>query len=122
MKTLEELKQLKEETLKKISLDGVDNGIRIVVGMATCGIAAGAKPVFAAIKDEVDKRNLKNVEVHMTGCIGICRFEPIVEIHTMDGNKTTYVYMTDEKARKMIEEHIVKGKIVYEYTIGAYEK
>ena len=110
MKTLEELKQLKEETLKKISLDGVDNGIRIVVGMATCGIAA------------VDKRNLKNVEVHMTGCIGICRFEPIVEIHTMDGNKTTYVYMTDEKARKMIEEHIVKGKIVYEYTIGAYEK
>ncbi|MEA3424201.1 MAG: (2Fe-2S) ferredoxin domain-containing protein [Bacillota bacterium] len=122
MKSLEELMKLKEESLKKINLVDNDNGMRIVVGMATCGIAAGAKPVFKVMKEEVGKRKLENVEVHMTGCIGICRFEPVVEVHTPDGNKTTYVYMTEEKARKVIAEHIVKGNKVYEYTIGAYEK
>lgn len=122
MKSLEELMKLKEESLKKISLDSKNNGIRIVVGMATCGIAAGAKPVFSIIEEEVGKRKMKNVELHLTGCIGICRFEPVVEVYASDGNKTTYVYMTEEKAMKVIDEHIEKGNIVYEYTIGAYEK
>lgn len=122
MKTLEELKKIREESFKKVNLRNKKNGMRVVVGMATCGIAAGARPVLKALVEEVSKRNLSNVAVHQTGCIGICRLEPIVEVYTPDGEKVTYVYMTENKMRKVVLEHIVNGVIVKDYTIGAYEK
>ena len=98
--------------------DGND-GIRVVVGMATCGIAAGARPVLKAITDEIAKRNVKNVAVSQTGCIGMCQYEPIVEIFEPGKEKVTYVQMTAEKAVKVVNEHIVNGKPVVEYTVGA---
>ena len=96
-----------------------DNTTRVVVGMATCGIAAGARPVLAALVEEVSKRQLKNVVVTQTGCIGVCRLEPIVEVFVPGQEKVTYVKMTDEKARRVISEHLANGQVIEEYTIGA---
>lgn len=122
MKSLEELKKIKEETLKKVDLRKQREGTRIVVGMATCGISAGARPVLMALLEEVKNRNLSDVTVTQTGCIGVCRLEPIVEVYRPGEEKVTYVEMTPEKAKRIIAEHIVNGKVVTEYTIGACEK
>lgn len=123
MKSIEELKKIREETLKSINLRKEDNehAVRVVVGMATCGIAAGARPVLAACLEEVQKRNLFDVSVTQTGCIGVCRLEPIVEVFTPGQEKVTYVKMTPEKARRVVAEHVVNKQVVTEYTIGAAE-
>ncbi|MTI66326.1 MAG: (2Fe-2S) ferredoxin domain-containing protein [Firmicutes bacterium] len=122
MKSLEELKKIREEARKKVDLREEKKGTRIVVGMATCGISAGARPVLMALLEEAKKRNLNDVTVNQTGCIGVCRLEPIVEVYRPGEEKVTYVDMTPEKAKKVIAEHIVNGKVVTEYTIGAYEE
>ncbi|MBE6827681.1 MAG: (2Fe-2S) ferredoxin domain-containing protein [Ruminococcaceae bacterium] len=121
MKSLEELMAIKEKTMKKMTVreDTGDDVTRIVVGMATCGIAAGARPVLNALVDEVAKRNLKGVTVSQTGCIGMCQYEPIVEVTEPGKEKVTYVKMTAEKAIKVINDHIVNGNPVAEYTVGA---
>ena len=121
MKTLEELKQIRESALKDIELRDGEQNTRIVVGMATCGIAAGARPVLHGFLTEVQKRNLKDVTVKQTGCIGICRLEPVAEVYRKGEEKVTYVFMTEEKARRVVSEHIVNGNVVTEFTIGAYE-
>lgn len=117
MKSLADLAKLREESLKKVNIRGERKGIRIVVGMATCGIAAGARPVLNALVEEVSKRNLLDVEVAQTGCIGVCRLEPIIEVYDENNKKVTYVEVTPEKARKIIVDHIVNGQVVAEYTI-----
>lgn len=122
MKSLADLAKLREEALKKVDLRKERKGTRIVVGMATCGIAAGARPVLKALMDEVDKRGIKDVEVTQTGCIGVCRLEPIIEVYKEGGDKVTYVEVTESKARRIIAEHIVNNNVVMEYTIGAHEK
>ena len=121
MKSLDELAKIREKALKKVSTRNSDKKIRIVVGMATCGISAGARPVLNALVEEINKRELVDVEVTQTGCIGICRLEPIFEVYQND-EKVTYVNMTSEKAREVVANHIVNGNIVLKYTIGAYEK
>ncbi|EOC99419.1 (2Fe-2S) ferredoxin domain-containing protein [Caldisalinibacter kiritimatiensis] len=121
MKTLEELKKIREEARKTVDIRKNKKGTRIVVGMATCGISAGARPVLKALLEEVQKRNLEDVVVTQTGCIGVCRLEPIVEVYRPNEEKVTYVEMTPEKAKRVIVEHIVNGNVVNEYTIGAYE-
>lgn len=122
MKSLAELQEIRNRMLGNVTLrkEGSDE-VRVVVGMATCGIAAGARPVMAAFVEELAKRNLTNVTVAQTGCIGVCRLEPIVEIIAPGVEKVTYVKMTPEKARRVVAEHIVNGQIVSEYTIGAAE-
>lgn len=119
MKSLEELAKIREEALKKVSLRTDRKGTRIVVGMATCGISAGARPVLKAVMEEVEKRQLADIEVTQTGCIGVCRLEPIMEVYREGEEKVTYVEMTESKAKRVVTEHIVNGNIVTEYTIGA---
>ena len=98
MKSLAELKAIREKMQQSVNVREADgDSIRVVVGMATCGIAAGARPVLSAFTEEVAKRGLANVSVTQTGCIGICQYEPVVEVYTPDGNKTTYVKMTADK-------------------------
>jgi len=121
MKSLEELKKIRDEALEKIDLRSQDSTTRIVVGMATCGISAGARPVMMALVEEINKRKLSEVTVTQTGCIGVCRLEPIVEVYRKGEEKVTYVNMNPEKARRVVAEHIVNGKVVTEYTIGAQE-
>ena len=122
MKSLEELKAIRERMHKQVGLrDADDNDIRVVVGMATCGIAAGARPVLEAFLQEVDKRGLKNVSVTQTGCIGVCRLEPIVEVYVPGQEKVTYVKMQPEMVSRVVTEHLVNHQVVTEYTIGAAE-
>ena len=123
MKSLAELEAIKNKIKNQVEVRrDAEDGIRIVVGMATCGIAAGARPVLAALVEEVGKRNLANVSVAQTGCIGMCRLEPIVEVYEAGKERVTYVKMDEEKARKVIADHIVNGKIVSEFTIGVADK
>ena len=118
MKSLAELAAIREKMKDKVVLREGTSTTRIVVGMATCGIAAGARPVLNAFVDGVNKEGLaSDVVVSQTGCIGICQYEPVVEVHEAGKEKVTYVKMTAEKAAKVIEEHIKSGKVVQEYTI-----
>ncbi len=120
MKSLAELEEIRKRALEQISLRDDKEKIRVVVGMATCGIAAGARPVMNAFVEEINKRKLTNVSVTMTGCIGVCRLEPIVEVISPDGSKVTYVKMTPEKAVRVVTEHLVNGRVCADLTIGAY--
>ena len=123
MKSLAELQAIRDKMKNAINVrEGDGDKIRVVVGMATCGIAAGARPVLNCFTDEVAKRNLANVSVSQTGCICICQYEPVVEVFTPDGNKTTYVKMTAEKAVRVVTDHLVNGNVVSEYTIGSVAK
>lgn len=122
MKTIEELEEIRKRTLETLYVRKDRSGTRIVVGMATCGIAAGARPVLTAIIDEVRKNNLVDVVVAQTGCIGVCRLEPIVEVYKPGQEKVTYVRMTPEKAIRVVREHVMMDKVVNEYTIGAAEQ
>lgn len=120
MKSVEELKALREQMKNKIGIrHDSETTTRVVVGMATCGIAAGARPVLQAFTDEVSKRNLTHVSVQQTGCIGICQYEPVVEVYSPDQEKVTYVKVTPEMVSKIVTNHIVNGAPIAEYTIGA---
>ncbi|NCB62640.1 MAG: (2Fe-2S) ferredoxin domain-containing protein [Clostridia bacterium] len=122
MKSLEELKAIREKMQQQMDLrENNDENIRVVVGMATCGIAAGARPVLTAFLEEVQKRDLKNITVTQTGCIGVCRLEPIVEVYVPGEAKVTYVKMKPEMVAKIVAEHLVNHNVVAEYTIGAAE-
>ena len=122
MKSLAELQAIRDKMRQQIDLrDSGDDRIRVVVGMATCVIAAGARPVLNAFLEEVAKRELKNVTVSQTGCIGVCRLEPIVEVYVPGQEKVTYVKMTPDKGASIVSEHLVNGRVVTEYTIGAAE-
>lgn len=121
MKSIEELMAIRDKTRKNMTVreDTGDSKIRVVVGMATCGIAAGARPVLNAFVDEIAKRDVKGVSVQQTGCIGMCQYEPIVEVTEPGKEKVTYVKMTPEKAVRVVNDHIVKGNPVAEFTVGA---
>ena len=120
MKSLAELQEIRNRVLGQVNLRKErEDGVRVVVGMATCGIAAGARPVLNAFLNEISKRDLKDVAVTQTGCIGMCRLEPIVEIYMPGEEKVTYVKMTEDKVARVVAEHIVNKQPVVEYTIGA---
>ena len=122
MKSLEELKAIREKMQKQMDVrENNEDNIRVVVGMATCGIAAGARPVLAAFLEEVAKRELKNVTVTQTGCIGVCRLEPIAEVYVPGEEKVTYVKLKPEMVPRIVTEHLVNHNGVTEYTIGAAE-
>ena len=119
MKSLAELAAIRKRMLEQVNLRKDDNiDTRIVVGMATCGIAAGARPVMLEFIEELKRRGVENVTVAQTGCIGMCRLEPMVEVYTKDQEKVTYVHMTPDKVAKVVTEHIINGRPVDEYTIG----
>ncbi|WKY43576.1 (2Fe-2S) ferredoxin domain-containing protein [Eubacteriaceae bacterium ES2] len=116
-KSLAELKEIREKKFNEMNLRKGKEGYRVVVGMATCGIAAGARPVMVKLMEEVAEKNLSDVTVAQTGCIGSCRLEPIVEVYNSEGEKVTYVKMTPEKVTKVVDEHLKGGKVVNEYTM-----
>ncbi|MBR3737654.1 MAG: (2Fe-2S) ferredoxin domain-containing protein [Eubacterium sp.] len=122
MKSLAELQAIREKMKDKVVLREGSGDIRVVVGMATCGIAAGARPVLSAFVEEVNRLGLsEKVTVSQTGCIGICQFEPVVEVFEAGKEKVTYVHMTPEKAKEVVEIHLQGGKTVDKYTISNNE-
>ncbi|MBQ4121604.1 MAG: (2Fe-2S) ferredoxin domain-containing protein [Clostridia bacterium] len=123
MISLADLAAIREKMKDKVVIREGSAQTRVVVGMATCGIAAGARPVLNAFSEGVNKEGLTDkITVTQTGCIGICQYEPVVEIYEDGKDKTTYVKLTAEKAERIIKEHLIGGKVVAEYTIGAIEK
>ena len=123
MKSLAELQAIKDRMKDKVILREGVNDIRVVVGMATCGIAAGARPVLATLVEEVNAAGLSDkVTVSQTGCIGICQYEPIVEVFEAGKDKVTYVKMTPDKAKRVVEEHLKGGNVVNEYTIAGHKE
>ena len=119
MKTLAELQAIRDKVKGSVATRADHEGnIKVVVGMATCGIAAGARPVLAAFTEEIAKRGLTNVTVTQTGCIGICQYEPVVEVFVPGEEKVTYVKMSPEKVANVVANHIVNGNVVTDYVIG----
>ncbi|MBQ6035672.1 MAG: (2Fe-2S) ferredoxin domain-containing protein [Lachnospiraceae bacterium] len=122
MKSLAELQAIKARTMNRVVLREGSGDVRVVVGMATCGIAAGARPVLNEFVKDVNEENLtEKVTVSQTGCIGICQYEPVVEVFEAGKEKVTYVKMTAEKAKEVVEKHLKGGEVITEYTIGAYQ-
>ena len=121
MKTLEELKAIREKMQSQVSMRAEDhNHIRVVVGMATCGIASGARPVLTKLSSLVQEKNLTDkISVTQTGCIGLCQYEPIVEVMEPGKPKITYIKMTPEKAEEVLERHLIGGHVVEDYTLSA---
>ena len=123
MKSLAELEAIRQKTLENIAMrKEVHDSARVVVGMATCGIAAGARPVMLAFVEEINKRKLDHVTVSQTGCVGMCRLEPMVDVYMPGQEKVTYVKLTPDMVPRIVAEHIVNGRPVLEYTIGAAEE
>ena len=119
MKSLAELQAIRNRMIEQVNMRKDDNiDTRIVVGMATCGIAAGARPVMLEFVEELKRRGLENVTVSQTGCIGMCRLEPMVEVYVKGQEKVTYIHMNPEKVARVVTEHVVNGRPVEEYTIG----
>ncbi len=122
MKSLAQLQEIKARMRDKVVLREGSNEIRVVVGMATCGIAAGARPVLNAFVEQVNAQGLtEKVTVTQTGCIGICQFEPVVEVFEAGKEKVTYVKMTPEKVATVIEKHLKGGTPVAEFTVANSE-
>ena len=123
MKSLAELEAIRKATISRINVRTEEKGetTRVVIGMATCGIAAGARPVMLAFMDEIQKRQLAHVTVSQTGCVGMCRLEPMVDVIVPGKEKVTYVHVKPEMVGRIVAEHIVNGRPVAEYTIGAAE-
>lgn len=124
MKSLAELKAIRDKAKANVALRSENpNAARVLVGMATCGIAAGARPVLNAFTEEIAKRGLQDdIVVTQTGCIGICQFEPVVEVEIPGQEKVTYVKMTPEKVARIVNDHLVNKNVVTEFTIGAMDK
>lgn len=123
MKSLEELRALKEKMQSQMGARNAGSDMTsVVVGMATCGIASGARPVLNKVVEEVHKEKLDHVMVTQTGCIGMCQYEPIVEVYEPDKPKVTYILMTPEKVENMVQQHLVHGNIVDAYTLDAIDK
>lgn len=123
MKSLAELQAIRDRAKAQLDLRKENpNAARVLVGMATCGIAAGARPVLNAFTEEIAKRGLTDsVTVTQTGCIGICQYEPVVEVEIPGEEKVTYVKVAPEMVARIVNDHLVNHNVVTEYTIGAIE-
>ena len=120
-KSIADLEAIRQKAQQQVNIRKDTNGIRVVIGMATCGIAAGARPVMLSFIEQINRRNLTNVTVSQTGCIGMCRLEPMVEVYVPGQEKVTYVKVNPDMVEKIVVEHLVNGNPVEAYTIGAAE-
>ena len=120
-KSIADLEAIRQKAQQQVNIRKDTNGIRVVIGMATCGIAAGARPVMLSFIEQINRRNLTNVTVSQTGCIGMCRLEPMVEVYVPGQEKVTYVKVNTEMVEKIVVEHLVNGNPFEAYTIGAAE-
>jgi NADP-reducing hydrogenase subunit HndB len=119
VKSLEDLKKLREAALEKRKVKEASGEARVIVGMGTCGIAAGARETMKAVLDTIEQDNLSGILVTQTGCIGLCEKEPIIQVAIGDQEKVTYGKVNPEVAKRIMQEHVVAGNPVREYIIQA---
>jgi NADP-reducing hydrogenase subunit HndB len=115
---LDELKKLKDKAQRQVSLREGNKKYRVVFSMGTSGIAAGAREVMTTMLDELDKRGIDDVEVAVTGEIGLVDAEPVVRVEEANGEKVTYAKVNADGARKIVAEHLEKGKVVKGLAVG----
>jgi len=121
LKSLEDLKRIREQAQAQIKLRTQEANTKIIVGMGTCGIAAGARETLMAILDELSKRNIQDVVVTQTGCVGLCEYEPLVNVVKPGQPKVTYMKVTPERARQIVASHIVNDQIINEWVLSTEE-
>jgi len=119
VKSLEELKRLREEALSKRQAKATSGRAQITVGMGTCGIAAGARETMKAILETIEVENLSDIVVKQTGCIGLCEWEPIVEVVMSDQPKVMYGHVSAERAKQIVKQHVMGETVVSELVIPA---
>lgn len=117
IKSLDDLKRIREEALEKRKVKSSTMGVQIIVGMGTCGIAAGARDTMKSILGQIETKNLSGIIVSQTGCIGLCEKEPIVQVVIGDSPKVTYGKVNPEVVARILEDHVLNGKIVEDYKI-----
>ena len=119
LKSLEDLRRLREQAQDEIKTR-VETGTTIIIGMGTCGIAAGARETMHAVLDELQKRD---IDAHVTtvGCIGMCVNEPLVDIEQAGKPRVTYGRLTKDRVPRLIEEHLQKGRVIEEWVVGRVE-
>lgn len=122
MKSLEDLKKLRDQAMKNMNMRYQSEGVRIQVGMGTCGIAAGARPVLHKFIEEINERNLENITVTQVGCMGECAFEPVVEVVESDGTATVYCLVSERMVSEIVEEHLVNGKVIERYLLSSVKR
>ena len=120
MKSIAELEAIRKKTLERTQISPENDTTRIIVGLATCGIAAGARKVMNHLADQIKEKGISNATVSLTGCIGMCRLEPIVDV-IRDGKKVTYVNVDEAMASRIVEEHVIGGQPITQYTIGYFQ-
>ncbi len=121
MRSLDDLKKIREQARDSIAVrEGAD--IKVAVGMGTCGIAAGAREVLSAILDELASRNIRGVSVTQTGCAGLCKHEPLVEVSGEDESRVVYGRVTPERARRIVVQHLVNRQIVGEWVLTSHSE
>ncbi len=118
MKTLEDLKKIREEALQAMMVRDGEQTCKVVVAMGTCGIASGAREVMSAILDELANRGISNITVTQTGCKGLCEKEPTVDVITAGGPAVTYGYVTPERARAIVERHVLGGQMIGDWVVA----
>lgn len=119
VKSLEDLKKLREEALEKRKAKVTYGNAQVIVGMGTCGIAAGARDTMKSILNQIEAEDLNDIVVTQTGCVGLCEKEPIVQVVIRGGNKVTYGKVTPMVAKRILDEHVKGGKVLQEYVIEA---
>lgn len=117
MKSLEDLERIRREAIERIRVREGQQEKRVIVGMGTCGIAAGARDVVQNVLDELALRRVSDVAVTQTGCVGFCEYEPLVDVYVPGLPKTTYVRVTPERARQIVQRHVLNGQIIGEWTL-----
>ena len=117
MKSLEDLKALREKLQSDIRVREND-GTKIIIGMGTCGIAAGAREIMAAVLDELAVRKLKNVQVQQTGCIGMCEKEGLVDVVRPGEPRITYGNVKPVDVKRIIADHVINGRIIEDLVVG----
>jgi len=117
LKSLADLERVRKEAMERIRLREGAAEKRVIVGMGTCGIAAGAREVVSAFLDELALRQIAGITVTQTGCVGLCEYEPLVDVYAPGLPKTTYVRVTPEKARQIVARHLVNGQIVSDWIL-----
>lgn len=119
VKSLADLKRVKEEAKEKRKEQATAGRALITVSLGMCGIAVGARDTMNAILAVIEEENLTNITVAQTGCIGLCEWEPIVEVVIGDQPKVTYVKVDPDMAKRITMEHAVGSKVIPEYEIPA---
>jgi len=117
IKSLDDLKRVREEALEKRRVKSASGQVQVIVGMGTCGIAAGARDTMKAILEFIEKSATTGIIVTQTGCIGQCEKEPIVQVVIGDQSKITYGKVNPEVARRIMQEHVIDGKVVSDHVI-----